>query len=44
MYLGIDLGTSASETVLVDDAQRVIAGVSASRTARAQIESTARER
>jgi xylulokinase len=28
MYLGIDLGTSAVKTVLVDGAQRVIAGVS----------------
>ncbi|MDU6751085.1 MAG: FGGY family carbohydrate kinase, partial [Bradyrhizobium sp.] len=25
MYLGIDLGTSAVKTILVDDAQRVVA-------------------
>ena len=32
MYLGIDLGTSAVKTVLVDDAQRVIASRSRSLT------------
>ena len=33
MYLGIDLGTSAVKTILVDDAQRVVASRSQSLTA-----------
>src|SRR5207302_9678593 len=35
MYLGIDLGTSAVKTVLVDDAQRVVASRSRSLTVNA---------